>query len=186
MSRAAQRICSLLPSATEIVCTLGLADRLVGVTHECDFPSEAASKPHVTRSVIQSESLSSRQIDEAVRESLAEGSTIYHLDRVLLEHLAPDLVLTQELCDVCAVGWREVKTVVSSLSYQPEVVSLEPRSMDDVLDSILLVGRLTGELHRATDVVKSLRERITRVQNAVRGGPKVSALTLEWLDPLFV
>src|SRR5438067_758979 len=129
-----ERICSLLPSATEIVYTLGISDRLVAVTHECDFPPEAARKPHVTSSVIDSEGLTSRQIDQAVRDNLAEQSTIYHLDRALLDRLNPDLLLTQELCDVCAVGFDEVREVVGSLKLTPQVVSLEPTTLGEVLD----------------------------------------------------
>lgn len=182
----AQRICSLLPSATEIVCALGLGDCLVAVTHECDFPPQAREKSQATTSVIDSDGLSSREIDQAVRDSLADMSTIYHLDRDLLERLQPDLILTQELCDVCAVGTHEVQEVVSSLSSRPHVVSLEPRTLVEVLDSILQVGRLCGELRRAIDLVDQLRDRLEAVQSAVAGRPSVPVLTLEWLDPVFV
>jgi iron complex transport system substrate-binding protein len=182
----AQRICSLLPSATEIVYALGLGDRLVAVTHECDYPPEAAGKPRVTASAIDSAHLSARAIDEAVRASLAEQSTIYHLDGETLDGLRPDLILTQDLCTVCAVGTDEVRTVVRSLGTAPQVVSLEPRTLGDVLDSILAVGRLTGELRRALDLVDELRARLDRVRRAVAGLPGVSVLTLEWVDPLFV
>src|SRR5438309_7427066 len=104
MTAPSPRICSLLPSATEIVCALGRGDHLVGVTHECDFPEEARSKPHVTASLIDATHLSGAEIDAAVRDSLADGKTIYGLDAALLLQLQPDIILTQELCDVCAVG----------------------------------------------------------------------------------
>ena len=186
MTRSAQRICSLLPSATEIVYALGLEDRLVGVTHECDYPLAAQIKPHVTSSVIDSEGLSAREIDQAVRESLAEQATIYHLDRDLLEEIRPDLILTQELCDVCAVGTREVRAVLASLPARPQLVSLEPRTLAEVFDSILLLGRLTGTLRHALTVVDALRCRLGEVRQAVAGRPPVRVLTLEWVDPVFV
>jgi iron complex transport system substrate-binding protein len=182
----ALRICSLLPSATEIVCALGLEGRLIGITHECDYPPEAATKPHVTSSVIDSEDLTSREIDQAVRASLEEQATIYHLDRDLLEELRPDLVLTQELCDVCAVGTAEVRSVISGLTVQPKLVSLEPRTLSDVFDSIMLVGRLTGTLRKALALVDTLLGRLERVRRAVADSPRPSVLTLEWVDPVFV
>jgi iron complex transport system substrate-binding protein len=181
-----QRICSLLPSATEIVCALGLADRLVGVTHECDYPPEAAGKPRLTSSLIDAEGLSAREIDQGVRASLAEEATIYHLDRDLLEQLRPDLVLTQELCDVCAVGTGEVRTVIASLTRVPQVVSLEPRTLDDVLGSIITVARLTGTERRGLELSAALRSRLDAVRLAVEGQPVKRVLTLEWVDPVFV
>jgi len=186
MTNDAQRICSLLPSATEIVCALGLGERLIGVTHECDYPPEATTKPQVTSSVIDSEGLSSREIDQAVRTSLEEQATIYHLDRGLLEALRPDLVLTQELCDVCAVGTAEVRRVISGLAAQPKLVSIEPRTLSDVFDSIMLVGRLTGTLRKALQLVDTLLGRLERVRRAVADCPRPSVLTLEWVDPVFV
>jgi iron complex transport system substrate-binding protein len=187
MSEASsRRICSLLPSATEIVYVLGLEDRLVAVTHECDYPPEAQAKPQITSSVIDSTGLSAREIDQAVRRSLAEKSTIYYLDGALLDKLQPDLVLTQELCDVCAVGRQEVHSAVSVLAKAPTVVSLEPRTLSEVLDSILLVGRLTGTLRRAIEVTDGLLARLERVRQAVAGQPSVPVLTMEWTDPVFV
>lgn len=185
-SVSASRICSLLPSATEIVCALGLEDRLVGVTHECDYPAAVVDKPRVTSSVIDAGGMSGRDIDEAVRASLAEESTIYRLDRDLLEELAPDLILTQELCDVCAVSSDHVKTAVDSLSGSPRVVSLEPRTLAQVLDSILHVGRCAGALQAAIALTDSLRDRLRAVARAVAGRSPVRVLTLEWIDPPFV
>lgn len=181
-----ERICSLLPSATEIVCALGLEDRLVAVTHECDYPPSAAAKPHITRSTIDPDGLTGREIDAAVRESLSQESTLYHLDAGLLERLQPDLVLTQELCEVCAVGPEEVRSVMRSLSTKPRMLSLEPRTLDDVLDTVLEVGYATGVPPRATEVTRALRGRLERVREAVSGAPTVPVLTLEWIDPLFV
>lgn len=180
------RICSLLPSATEIVCALGLSDCLVGVTHECDFPPAVDGKPRITSSAIDSTVLSSSQIDTAVRDSLEQQSTIYHLDGPLLDELHPDLILTQELCAVCAVGPDEVREVVASLPFHPQVVSLEPTTLEGVFESILLVGELTEHMHVAQKLVIGLRQRLERVVDVVAGSPVRNVLTLEWLDPLFV
>jgi len=186
VTHEAQRICSLLPSATEIVYALGLGDRLVGVTHECDYPPEASAKPHLTSSVIDGDGLSSREIDRAVRESLEDQATIYYLDRDLLEEQRPDLILTQELCDVCAVGTDMVKTAVASLSSSPRVVSLEPRTLGEVIDTIGQVGHLTGTTQRALALAGSLQDRLGAVQQAVAGLQPLRVLTLEWIDPVFV
>src|SRR3954447_18837147 len=118
----ARRIVSLLPSATEIVCALGLQDRLVGVTHECDFPPDVARLPHLTSSIIPGDALSGREIDAAVRDSLAEQASIYRLDHELLGLLGPDLVITQAVCAVCAVGPDEVQPAVAALPHQPQVL----------------------------------------------------------------
>jgi iron complex transport system substrate-binding protein len=168
------------------VYALGLCDQLVGVTHECDYPLAAAAKPHVTASVIDSDGLSSREIDDAVRDSLIEQATIYRLDEDLLRRLKPDLVLTQELCDVCAVGLDQVRSAVESLPGPPRVVSLEPTSLAEVLDSLLLVGRLCGALRQAIVLRDSLVERIEAVRRAVAGSGRRRALTVEWIDPVFV
>lgn len=181
----AQRIVSLLPSATEIVYALDLGDRLYAVTHECDFPPEATEKPHVTRSVIESDGLSAAQIDAAVRSSLAEGATIYYLDDTLLADVQPDLILTQELCDVCAVGPDLVKAAARSLPRVPQIVSLEPTTLDGVLESIETVGALAGVEERARTLVATLRFRLQRVADAVATQPIRRVLTLEWVDPLF-
>lgn len=182
----ALRICSLLPSATEIVCALGLGDRLVAVTHECDYPPEVLDKPRVTSSIIDSAGLSARAIDQSVRDSLADNATNYRLDRDLLEQLHPDLILTQELCDVCAVGTGEVRRAVRTLSSSPDVVSLEPRTLGEVLVSILQVARLAGVEDRGAAVCKDLRSRLAAVREAVGGRPCRDVLTLEWMDPVFV
>jgi iron complex transport system substrate-binding protein len=156
------------------------------VTHECDYPAEAALKPRVTSSVIDSAGLSSRQIDQAVRDSLEQQATIYHLDSDLLCRLLPDLVLTQELCDVCAVGYEEVREVMASLPSRPRIVSLEPTTLNEVLDSILLVGREAGALRCAIEMRGRLSTRLDVVRAAMAGRDRVRVLTLEWVDPVFV
>lgn len=180
------RIISLLPSATEIVYVLGLGDQLLAVTHECDFPPEARGKPHITASAIDTDRLSAGEIDQTVRESLAEQATIYTLDRNLLAALRPDLILTQELCAVCAVGPDLLTAAISSLEAAPQVLSLEPTTLDEVLQSIERVGTSTGVAARARAVIGGLEQRLRQVQAAVAGRPIRRVLTLEWVDPVFV
>ncbi|HZU12619.1 MAG TPA: cobalamin-binding protein [Chloroflexota bacterium] len=175
-----------MPSATEIVYALGLGDRLVAVTHECDFPPEARTKPQITASVIDSDGLTAAEIDAAVRESLAERRTIYSLDADLLADLRPDLILTQELCEVCAIGPDLVLQAVRALPAAPQVVSLEPHTLRAVLDSIRTVGALTGTDDRAARVMSDLEARLSSVAAAVSGRPVQRVLTMEWVDPVFV
>lgn len=186
MTGSHPRIVSLLPSATEIVCALGLRDALVGVTHECDFPSSVMSKPHVTSSIIESSRMTPAQIDAAVRDSLAQDATIYHLDGQMLEELRPDLIFTQNLCDVCAVGPQEVQSVIASLSFAPQVVSLEPQTLAQVLDSIRTVGALTHRKQEAAVLLDDLQTRIQGVRQAVADVSPVPVLSLEWIAPVFV
>jgi iron complex transport system substrate-binding protein len=179
-------IVSLLPSATEIVCALGLADRLAAVTHECDYPPEAARKPRITKSLLPPD-LSSGEIDAAVRSQLsADAHSLYTIDRDLLSRLAPDLILTQQLCEVCAVAYDEVLDAVRSLPKRPEVLNLEPMSLADVLADMQRVGDATGYGDEARRVVAGLEPRIQRVRERVAratGQPRVAFL--EWIDPIF-
>ena len=178
------RICSLLPSATEIVYALGLGDRLVAVTHECDEPAEAGTKPRITRSAIDPETLTGAQIDALVTRHLHEHRGIYHIDQELLEQLNPDLILTQELCDVCAVSYNEVQQAARALHGERRILSLEPTTLEGVLETVLVVGRATGTEARAAEVVAGLRERIARVKAVTaRAGHRPRVACLEWLDP---
>lgn len=181
------RICSLLPSATEIVCALGLEDQLVAVTHECDYPAAVRTLPQVTRSVLDHEGSSSRQIHEHISRSVHQGSSIYRLDQALLQELAPDLILTQELCQVCAVSYRAVRETARILPGKCTVLSLEPRDLNGVLESISAVAELTGVPDRGQALIESLRGRIQEVAARIRPSvvrPRVFAV--EWLEPLFV
>jgi iron complex transport system substrate-binding protein len=178
----AQRIVSLLPSATEIVYALGIGDRLVGVTHECDYPDEARSKPILTASSL-SHSGRPGDIDRHVRRAVHEGSSLYTLDAELLESLAPDLILTQELCEVCAVSYGIVARAVRSLRSDPRLVSLEPSSLDDMYATIATVGELTGTGGRATEVIAELRARVDRLRASIGPGARPRVLVLEWTDP---
>ncbi|GIW09329.1 MAG: cobalamin-binding protein [Dehalococcoidia bacterium] len=178
-----QRICSLLPSATEIVYALGLGDRLVAVTHECDYPPEACQKPQATYSLVRHDQLTALEIDIAVRERLAEDGTIYALDQAVLEHLKPDLILTQQVCDVCAVSYDRVQRAAVTLE-GARVVSLNPHHLQDIFDNIRLVGELTGTQQRAEALIAAAYQRIGRVATIaakIRRRPRV--VVLEWLNP---
>src|ERR1700688_2254715 len=177
-----ERIVSLLPSATEIVYALGLGDRLVGVTHECDFPPDAKGKPVLTASALPATS-NSAEIDRHVRRHLHRGSSIYTLDAELLEGLAPDLILTQELCAVCAVSYEIVARAARRLRGDPRIVSLEPSSLDDVYQNIETVGTLTGTTQKAAVVVGKLRARAETLREHVAGSARPRTLVLEWTDP---
>jgi iron complex transport system substrate-binding protein len=176
------RIVSLLPSATEIVYALGLGDRLVGVTHECDFPDEAKTKPHLTASALPFSAKSS-EIDRHVRASLHQGSSLYSLDSELLERLAPDLIITQELCEVCAVSYEIVARAARRLQGDPRLISLEPSSLEDVYANIATVAELAGVPERAAGVIGPLRMRIAALQAEVLGRARPRTLVLEWTDP---
>lgn len=184
------RIVSLLPSATEIVCALGLVDELVGVTHECDHPAEVAGKPVLTSNTTNEPGATSREIHRRVAAATHGGSSLYALDEAALADAEPDLILTQELCTVCAVSYRQVNDVARAIDADIRVVSLEPTSIEGILHSITTVGALTGTEDVAVDVVGELRERLADVERTVaerraagRQAPRVVAV--EWLDPPF-
>ena len=178
------RIASLLPSATEIVCALGLENELVAVTRECDYPDSVRDKPVLTRSVLSGAS-SGAEVDRHIRELVHEGSSIYALDAPLLEALHPDLILTQELCEVCAVSYPIVERAVRRLGSSPQLVSLEPETIEDVFENIRVVGRLAGRSAIAERVCDSLRRRVAAVEQRVAGRPRRRVVCLEWVDPPF-
>jgi iron complex transport system substrate-binding protein len=178
------RIVSLLPSATEIVSALGLGGDLVGVTHECDWPPEAASRRVVTASTLPA-GAAPAEVDGLVAASLAGGAPIYRLDTEAIRDLRPDLVLTQDVCAVCALPAGHVTEALAKLGSPAEAVSLNPSTLGDVLDSILQVGRVTGTLPRAEAVVSALGARMAAVTVAVAGLPRPRTFALEWSDPPF-
>jgi iron complex transport system substrate-binding protein len=178
------RIVSLLPSATEIVCALGLGDELVGVTHECDWPEEARTKPVVSFSTLP-EGAEPAEIDRLVSQSVSDGQPIYGLDTDAVRTLRPDVVLTQDLCAVCAVPAGEVQSALGVLGCPATVISLDPSSLDDTLDCILRVGEVTGTERAAAQLVESLRRRLAAVGHAVSGAGRPRTLALEWGDPPF-
>jgi len=176
------RIVSLLPSATEIVCLLGLGDELVGVTHECDWPPQARKRRCVSYSNLPPDA-SPAEIDRLVGQAASSDSPSQGLDRDALRELAPDLVLTQDLCAVCAVPAGHLRDALDVLGVGAEVVSLDPSNLDDVLRDIVTVGRATGTEVRAGAVVDELRARLQRVREVVEGRGRPRTVALEWGDP---
>lgn len=179
------RIVSLLPSATEIVCALGLGEHLVGISHDCDYPPEILGR-HVLSDAIVTGQEPSGRIDARIREQVHRGKSVYHLDAAALAVLQPELILTQELCEVCAPSFNEVREAARVLQGRVRLVSLEPHGLDDILSTILEVGTQTGTESAARDLVARLRDRIAHVQRLRRPEPPPRVLCLEWLDPLFV
>jgi iron complex transport system substrate-binding protein len=179
------KIVSLLPSATEIISVLGVADQLVGVTHECDWPASVVGLPKVTRTLIPTDA-SSAEIDRLVRERLAKDTALYTLDMEMLERLKPDLIVTQALCDVCAVAEEEVKNAACQLPNLPPVVNLEPETLGEVLACIRQVADAIGEPRRADAVIAQLQARVDAVATrSSRASHKPRVALLEWLDPPF-
>jgi iron complex transport system substrate-binding protein len=178
------RIASLLPSATEIVCALGLEDDLVAITHECDYPPSVRAKPVVTASVVSGPS-SSAEIDRHIRRLVHGGSSIYQLDADRLAALQPDLILTQELCEVCAVSYPIVQRAARRLEATTQLVSLEPQSLEDVFGNIRLIGQLTSRDEPAQTLVDQLSARVSRVREQLAEAATRRVLCLEWLDPPF-
>jgi iron complex transport system substrate-binding protein len=180
------RIVSLLPSATEIVCALGLEDSLVGITHECDYPPAIRNKPALTASRISHETMTSAEIDHAVRSQLDGHGSIYDLDQERLLALKPDLVLTQELCDVCAVSYKTVKKAARLFDADVRVVSLEPNTIADIFENILMVGALCGEEDKAKELIAGLRSRLDAIRAKTSGlANRPRTLMLEWIEPPF-
>lgn len=179
------RIVSLLPSATEIICALGLEDQLVGVTHECDYPPSVQRLPKVTRTLIPAEA-SSREIDRLVRERLLTDRALYTLDLPVLRELRPDLIVTQALCDVCAVAEDEVRAAACMLPGGPRVVNLEPQTLSEVLASIRQLAMAVGVDRFAEEVIAGLTARVAAVVTRTAGVPRRPRVALlEWLDPPF-
>src|SRR5215471_4210353 len=180
------KICSLLPSATEIVFALERGDKLVAVTHECDFPPEAARLPVITRSALDHRPQGSREIHNHISSAVHAGSIIYVLDQALLERLNPDLILTQELCDVCAVSYEIVEKAVHRLEGHRRILSLEPTSLGGILETVKQVGEATGAQERAGAIVRELQERLDRIAaRAQTASSRPRVFAMEWLDPPF-
>jgi iron complex transport system substrate-binding protein len=176
------RIASLVPSATESLFALGIGDQVVAVTHECDHPAEALGLPRLTRSVIPA-GLAPEEIDATVREVTGRGDPLYELDEEQLRGVAPDLIVTQALCAVCAVSYDDVRMVAGRLPSNPDVISLDPNSLGEVLDDLVRLAKATGVTERGEHLRAELRGRLERVRKAVAGAPRPRVVTLEWLAP---
>jgi iron complex transport system substrate-binding protein len=179
------RIVSLVPSATELLFALGLGDGVVGVTHECDYPARAQDLPKVTRDVLPA-GLSAAEIDAAVKERTLAGESIYELDAEVLHELAPDLIVTQALCTVCAVSYDDVREVAEEIDTQPMVISLDPHTIGEVLGDARTLAEATDTKDAAVDLVREASARVDRIRVLTRKAsrrPRVVAL--EWLDPPF-
>ncbi|HET9162393.1 MAG TPA: cobalamin-binding protein [Solirubrobacterales bacterium] len=179
------RIASLVPSATEMLFALGLGDSVVAVTHECDYPSAARSLPRLTRTVLD-EGLDAGQIDTAVKATVGEGRALYELDEVLLSALAPDLIVTQAICDVCAVSYEDVVAVAARLPSEPRVLQQDPSTLGEMLEDVIRLGEATGLASEAHLVRGELEGRLASVRGAVAGAGEPRVVALEWLDPPFV
>jgi iron complex transport system substrate-binding protein len=179
------RIVSLVPHATELLFALGLGDELVAVTHECDHPPEALTRQRVTRDVLPG-GLSAAEIDTAVRERTLRGEAIYELDREALARLAPELIVTQALCPVCAVSYDEVREIAERLPSKPRVIALDPKTLDETLDDVRTLADATGRHDRGIELIGEIEGRIDRVKLAVGAQPRMRVVALEWLDPVYV
>jgi iron complex transport system substrate-binding protein len=180
------RICSLLPGATEIAFALGLGDDVVGVTHECDYPAEARQKPIVVRSSIDANRMTSLEIDRWVSERLRSNKSLYIIDEKRLREAAPDVILTQGLCDVCAIDYDEVVTASETLAKKPKIVSLTPNCLSDVLTDLARVGEATGQRQKAEQLIRDLEQRITAVrERAAKLSARPRVACFEWFDPLY-
>jgi iron complex transport system substrate-binding protein len=179
------RIVSLVPHATELLFALGLGDSVVGVTHECDYPPAAQELPKITRDKLPA-GLSPGEIDAAVRERTEKGEAIYDLDEDMLADLEPDLIVTQELCPVCAVSYDEVQEVAGRLDPCPEVIALDPKTFGETMGDIRTVAQATSVREAALDLVARQRSRVDRVKIAVKGTKRRGVVAIEWFDPVFV
>lgn len=179
-------IASFLASGTEIVAALGLEDRLVGISHECDYPPRILDRPRLSHPRFDPAGLDSGQVDAAVRAAMRDHGSVYRVDGEMLEALRPDLILTQAVCEVCAVPTPGVRELVVERGLGARVLSLDAHTVDEILGTILQVGEAAGASRRARDLVASLRARLAEVERAVAGRPRPRVLGLEWLDPPFL
>jgi len=178
-------IVSLLASGTEIVAALGLGDRLVAISHECDHPASLMDRPRASRPRFDPVGLTSGEIDRAVRDAMVENGSVYEIDAALIERLEPDLVVTQAVCEVCAVPTGGVRATLAERGLSSRVASLDAHTIEDILDSITLVGEAAGAAGAAEACVAGIRARLDAVAAAVADAPRPRLLAIEWLDPPF-
>jgi iron complex transport system substrate-binding protein len=179
------RIASLVPSATEMLFASGLGPSVVGVTHECDYPPAARELPHLTATVLP-EGLSAGEIDAAVKQVVGEGRPLYSLDERRLAELAPDLIVTQAVCDVCAVSYEDVVAVAARLPGPPRVLQQDPTTLGEVLEDVVRLGEAAGTAGRGRELRAELERRLNAVRAAVAGAGRPRVVALEWLDPPFL
>jgi iron complex transport system substrate-binding protein len=181
-----RRIVSFLPSATEMACALGLADQLMGITHECDFPPDIKRKPVVVRNALPLETMTQREIDAAVSERMRQGLSLYQVDEAMMHDIAPDLILTQNLCQVCAPSGNEVTQLLQSLPGTPEVLWLTPKTMEQIFANVRELGAATDRLSVAEQLIAASRSRLENISSLTRTlkhTPRV--FCIEWLDPVY-
>jgi iron complex transport system substrate-binding protein len=181
-----RRIVSFLPSATEMTCALGLSDQLLGVTHECDYPPQVREKPVVVRNVLPIETMSQAEIDFAVTQRLRNGQSLYRVDETLMQDIAPDLILTQDLCQVCAPSGNEVSELLKSLRSKPQILWLTPKSLEQIFDNLRDLGAATGRSAIAETLIAEGRARLGKIEAVTRtlvSRPRV--FCMEWMDPVY-
>jgi iron complex transport system substrate-binding protein len=182
----AQQIVSFLPSATEMACALGLSDQLVGITHECDYPPEIKGKAVVVRKALPIEKLSQREIDVAVSERMRDGRSLYEVDEKLLQELAPDLILTQDLCQVCAPSGNEVSQALTLLPKKPQILWLTPNSLEQIFANVRELGEATGHTKEAEELVADWHARLEKIGAVTRNlSERPRVFCMEWLDPVY-
>lgn len=179
------RIASFLPSATEMVCALGLSDNLVGISHECNYPAQVKGKPVVVKCAMDLASLNLDQIDKAVSERVGQGGSVYAVDEKAIRAAAPNLIITQDLCQVCAPSGNEATQVLKSLVPKPEFLWQTPHSFEDVINDLLALGEKTGTRPRAGQLAEKARQRVEKVKAATANLPKVKVFFMEWVDPIY-
>ena len=179
------RIVSFLPAGTEMVHALGAGRELVGRSHECDYPSSVIELPVVSRPTLELDDASPDEIDRAISDHIGSGDTLYRIDEVLLRDLKPDVILTQNLCRVCAPSGDELTRAVRKFELRPEVLFLTPRNITEIVDNILAVGGAIGRSREAESLVRDHEKRLAAVRAAVSGAPRRRVVFLEWTEPLF-
>lgn len=179
------RICSLLPGATEVVAALGLVDDLVAISHECDYPPAIRSKPVIIHSAINPDQTNSPDIDRQVRDTLKTGTGIYRIDEGLLRRTDPDLIISQDLCEVCAVTPRDIQRAIAGMERSPRILSLNPTCLDDVFRDIIAIGTATGREPQALHWVSQLKDRVNAVRAVLGNQAPRHVACLEWLDPIY-
>jgi iron complex transport system substrate-binding protein len=181
-----RRIVSFLPSATEMVCALGLEDQLVGITHECDYPASVRGKPIVVRSAVPVETMTEAEIDKAVTERLRNGLSVYEVDDRLLRDLAPDLILTQDLCQVCAPSGNEVTHALNLLPKKPQVLWLTPKSLQQIADNVSEIGAATDRIDKAKEMNAATFAALDQIAEVTRGfSSRPRVFCMEWIDPVY-